>query len=138
MNEEYAKALFEKLYQQAEEETKNQEKQSSLSSIQRFAKSLEQQSEIAATPSIYSHELSYRDVDDRAFFDASEVATLVTTAKSGIRGIGLSTNSSLIDVSNKLSLDELRKQALELGYSLQKIEYESTDLTGTNKIKLKD
>ena len=106
MNEEYAKEIFEKLYQQAEEETKNQEKQSSLSSIQRFAKSLEQQSEIAAIPSIYSHGIAYVHQDE---FD---------------------------NTSNKLSLDELRKQALELGYSLQKIEYESTDLTGTTKIKL--
>ena len=35
------------------------------------------------------------------------------------------------------SLDKVRLWALEHGYSLNKIEYESTDLSGTNKIKLK-
>ena len=34
------------------------------------------------------------------------------------------------------SLDKVRLWALEYGYSLNKIEYESTDLSGTNKIKL--
>lgn len=139
MNKEYAKEIFEKLYQQVEEETKNQEKQNHLNSLQILSKLIRQQSANDDMVSAYSYGLAYRDVDDRTIFDASSVAaTLVTTAESGPRGIGLSIKDELVDVSNKLSLDELIKQALELGYSLQKIEYESTDLTGTNKIKLKD
>lgn len=42
------------------------------------------------------------------------------------------------DIENSIpSLDKVRLWALEHGYYLTKIEYESTDLSGTNKIKLK-
>ena len=38
----------------------------------------------------------------------------------------------------ELSLDKVRDLALYYGYSLTKIEYESTDLSGTTKINLKE
>ena len=49
---------------------------------------------------------------------------------------GVYYDKSLATEDSKLTLDELRVQAEALGYALVKIEYESTDLTGTNKIKL--
>lgn len=49
---------------------------------------------------------------------------------------GLYYDKSLFAEDKQLTLDELRTQAEALGYTLVKVEYESTDLTGTNKIKL--
>lgn len=61
----------------------------------------------------------------------SEVAPITASASRGVYY-----NKSLVAEDKQLTLDELRTQAEALGYTLVKIEYESTDLTGTNKIKL--
>ena len=54
-----------------------------------------------------------------------------TTSKWGIV-------DDISEVNETPSLDKVRLWALEYGYSLTKIEFESTELTGTNKIKLKE
>ena len=62
------------------------------------------------------------------------------TSFKGIRG-STSTRTVVDDVDEVYeipSLDKVRLWALEYGYSLTKIEFESTELTGTNKIKLKE
>lgn len=64
-------------------------------------------------------------------FNISEVARVTASTSRG-----LYYNKSLVAEDKQLTLDELRTQAEALGYTLVKIEYESTDLTGTNKIKL--
>lgn len=61
----------------------------------------------------------------------SEVTSITASASRG-----LYYDTSLVAEDKQLTLDELRTQAEALGYTLVKIEYESTDLTGTNKIKL--
>lgn len=61
----------------------------------------------------------------------SEVASITASASRG-----LYYDKSLFAEDKQLTLDELRTQAEALGYTLVKVEYESTDLTGTNKIKL--
>ena len=61
----------------------------------------------------------------------SEVASITASASRG-----LYYDKLLVAEDKQLTLDELRTQAEALGYTLVKIEYESTDLTGTNKIKL--
>lgn len=62
------------------------------------------------------------------------VSEVTSISKSGRSGVYY--DNSLVAEDSKLTLDELRVQAEALGYALVKIEYESTDLTGTNKIKL--
>lgn len=62
---------------------------------------------------------------------------------SGIRGGATSYSRGVIvddidEVYETPSLGKVRLWALEYGYSLTKIEFESTELTGTNKIKLKE
>lgn len=65
---------------------------------------------------------------------ATGVSKTTPIPKSGHSGVYY--DKSLVAEDSKLTLDELRVQAEALGYALVKIEYESTDLTGTNKIKL--
>ena len=65
---------------------------------------------------------------------ATGVSKTISIPKSGHSGVYY--DKSLFAEDSKLTLDELRVQAEALGYALVKIEYESTDLTGTNKIKL--
>lgn len=65
---------------------------------------------------------------------ATGVGKAIPTPKSGHSGVYY--DKSLVAEDSKLTLDELRVKAEALGYTLVKIEYESTDLTGTNKIKL--
>ena len=68
---------------------------------------------------------------------AAEVREVMTQSElSKFMSSGLFHTKPLIAEDNKLTLDELRIQAEALGYKLVKIDYESTDLTGTNKIKL--
>lgn len=66
----------------------------------------------------------------------SEVTSIPKSGHSRVYYGGVYYDDSLVAEDSKLTLDELRVQAEALGYALVKIEYESTDLTGTNKIKL--
>lgn len=74
---------------------------------------------------VYSHSKTYDDntADLAAFFSSSH--TMYKTEK-------------VKESTPELSLDEVRDLALYYGYSLTKIEYESTDLSGTTKINLKE
>ena len=65
---------------------------------------------------------------------ATGIDEIAPKSKSAIRGVYY--DKSLVAEDTKLTLEELRTQAEALGYTLVKVEYESTDLTGTNKIKL--
>ena len=62
---------------------------------------------------------------------------------SGIRGTTSKWGSTLMSSDTEAvvetpSLDKVRLWAFEYGYSLTKLEFESIELTGTNKIKLKE
>lgn len=87
---------------------------------------------------IAEHLTSELDVNElfnlRKSLYAAGVSKTVPIPKSGRSGLYY--DKSLVAEDSKLTLDELRVQAEALGYTLVKIEYESTDLTGTNKIKL--
>lgn len=87
---------------------------------------------------IAKHLTDELDVNDlfnlRKSLYATGASKVIPTPKSGHSGVYY--DKSLRAEANKLTLDELRVQAEALGYALVKIEYESTDLTGTNKIKL--
>ena len=73
----------------------------------------------------------------------SDMISTVATRPIGFSGIrGTTSKWGIVDdiseVNETPSLDKVRLWALEYGYSLTKIEFESTELTGTNKIKLKE
>lgn len=87
---------------------------------------------------ISKHAIGELDVNElfnlRKSLYATGASKTIPTPKSGRSGLYY--DKSLLAEDSKLTLDELRIQAEALGYALVKIEYESTDLTGTNKIKL--
>ena len=87
----------------------------------------------------------YYDEHECELMDAFRVvaATSPASLSASIRGTtsrwgGPLMSSDTEAVVETPSLDKVRLWAFEYGYSLTKLEFESTELTGTNKIKLKE
>ena len=87
----------------------------------------------------------YYDEHESELMDASRIVagTSPASLSASIRGTTSKWGSTLMSSDTEAvvetpSLDKVRLWAFEYGYSLTKLEFESIELTGTNKIKLKE
>ena len=83
------------------------------------------------------------DTEMRDAYDAFRAAGKSESIRGLKYGTGSTPSSWILEddepnQETKLSLSEIRQLALEYGYSLVKIEYEQTELPGTNKINIKE